>query len=157
MQILLKIEDLVQTLTVNNIKTVDDDDVWEIANLIRWLNQLFKEKFKIERFLFGEIYPNYYLNSPEFVVSLMEELGYDKSQNDDDSDVDSDDNTTINNESINDNNNKKTTNHDDSVISNTSTVTTNTNLNNSDSFDVTKHTIDNNDDDLLNESKRKKL
>ena len=60
---------------------VDDDWVWEIANLIRWLSQTFKEKFKIEKFLFGEIFTTYHSNSPEFILSLMEELGYDKDDN----------------------------------------------------------------------------
>ena len=59
---------------------MDDDWVWEIANLIRWLKQTFKD-FKIERFLFGEIYSNYFLNASEFILSLMEELGYDKEEN----------------------------------------------------------------------------
>ena len=137
----------------NNNKTVDDDDVWEIANLIRWLNQLFKDKFKIERFLFGEIYANYYTASPEFLFSLMEELGYDNSnQNDDDIDADADDGDLVS-----ENTNKKLMNNDDSLVSNTSSAATN--LNNSDSFDTSKTGFDNNNnnDDLLNESKRKKL
>ncbi len=84
MQILLQIEKL--TLKSSQI---DDDSIWEIANTMRWLNQKFKDDFKIERFLFGEIYANYYQSSPEFIFGLMEELGYDKdndtTSNDDDS------------------------------------------------------------------------
>ena len=159
MQILLKIEDLIQQQNQAVIKTpIDDDDVWEVANLIRWLNQLFKEKFKIEKFLFGEIYSNYYLNSPEFVVSLMEELGYDNSQNDDDTDENNGDDTNNESDSVSDN--KKILNNDDSIVSNASS----SNLNSSDvSYDATRNPRNdsinnkNNDNDLLNESRRKKL
>lgn len=63
---------------------MDEDWVWEIANSIRWLKQTFKD-FKIERFLFGEIYANYFQNASDFIVSLMEELGYDKDENADSS------------------------------------------------------------------------
>jgi hypothetical protein len=59
---------------------VNEDDIWEIANSIRWLNQTFKDTFKIEKFIFGEIYPSYFTNFPEFMTSLMEELGYDKEE-----------------------------------------------------------------------------
>ena len=62
---------------------VDDDWVWEIANSTRWLSQHFKEKFKIEKFLFGDIYATYHQILPDFVISLMEELGYDKEDNTD--------------------------------------------------------------------------
>ncbi len=54
--------------------------MWDIANSIRWLKQKFKD-FKIEKFLFGEIYANYFLNASDFILSLMEELGYDKEDN----------------------------------------------------------------------------
>lgn len=63
--------------TVQGKVRVDDDFVWELANTIRWLSQILKEKFKIEKFIFGEIYANYHVNSAELVLSLMEELGYD--------------------------------------------------------------------------------
>jgi len=69
-------------MNVNKTK-VDDDWVWEIANSIRWLSQHFKEKFKIEKFLFGEIYATYHPILPDFIISLMEELGYDKEDNND--------------------------------------------------------------------------
>jgi hypothetical protein len=79
LQVLLQIENYI---VQNGPKSkVDDDWVWEIANLIRWLSQTFKEKFKIEKFLFGEIFTAYHSNSPEFILSLMEELGYDKDDN----------------------------------------------------------------------------
>lgn len=64
---------------------VDEDFVWELANSVRWLSQVFKQRFKIEKFLFGEIYSGYHGSSAsELVQSLMEELGYDKDDNDDD-------------------------------------------------------------------------
>jgi hypothetical protein len=60
---------------------VDEDCVWEIANSFRMLSQMFRERFKIERFLFTEIYANFHtLQSSEFILSLMEELGYDKEE-----------------------------------------------------------------------------
>jgi hypothetical protein len=81
LQVLLQIE---LYIVANQSKTkVDDDWVWEIANSIRWLSQNFKEKFKIEKFLFGEIYATYHPLVPDFMMSLMEELGYDKENNDD--------------------------------------------------------------------------
>lgn len=132
MQILLQIENL-----VNNQSKIDDDCVWEIANSIRWLNQIFKDKFKIEKFLFGEIYANYYHLASEFILDLMEELGYDKDDNNSgDTSID-----------------KK--NDDESLISNSS-------LNQSNSFEQS-HTNDTNsqdyrdDDDILGDAKRKKL
>ena len=76
LQVLLQIENYIvanQSPNSNKVR-VDDDAVWDIANSIRWVKQKFKD-FKIERFLFGEIYANYYLNSPDFIASLMEELG----------------------------------------------------------------------------------
>ena len=73
---------------------VDDDWVWEIANQIRWLSQTFRDKFKIDKFVFGEIYAGFHAAAPEFVLNLMEELGYDKEDlhgdDDDDHDDDSD-------------------------------------------------------------------
>lgn len=78
MQILLQIENYIAS-NANKTK-VDEDWVWEIANSIRWLKQAFKD-FKIEKFLFGEIYANYFQNASDFIVSLMEELGYDKEDN----------------------------------------------------------------------------
>ncbi len=81
LQVLLQIE---LYILANATKTkVDDDWVWEIANSIRWLSQHFKEKFKIEKFLFGEIYATYHPILPDFIISLMEELGYDKEDNND--------------------------------------------------------------------------
>ena len=68
---------------------VDEDGVWEIGNSIRALNQTFRDKFKIEKFLFGEIYPSYGQAAPEFVASLMEELGYDKDEHSPSSESDS--------------------------------------------------------------------
>lgn len=65
--------------TTNKVK-VDEDCVWEIANSIRWLKQTFKD-FKIEKFLFGEVYANYFHTASDFILSLMEELGYDKDDN----------------------------------------------------------------------------
>ncbi len=62
---------------ISNKVKVDEDWVWEIANSTRWLKQIFKD-FKIEKFLFGEIYANYFQTASEFILSLMEELGYDK-------------------------------------------------------------------------------
>lgn len=68
-------------IAANANKTkVDEDWVWEIANSIRWLKQAFKD-FKIEKFLFGEIYANYFQMASDFILSLMEELGYDKDDN----------------------------------------------------------------------------
>lgn len=68
---------------------IDEDFVWELANLVRWLSQVFKQRFKIEKFLFGEIYAAYHGGvATELVQSLMEELGYDK-DDDDDSDAES--------------------------------------------------------------------
>ncbi len=58
----------------------DEDGIWEIANSIRWLNHTFKDKFKIEKFIFGEIYSMYYATAPDFIIGLMEELGYDKDE-----------------------------------------------------------------------------
>jgi hypothetical protein len=60
---------------------VDEDFVWELANSIRWLSQTFKHTFKIERFLFGEIYANYHDQAPEFILALLEELGHDQEEN----------------------------------------------------------------------------
>lgn len=76
LQVLLQIENyIILNQSVNSAKIkVDDDWVWDIANQIRWLKQKFKD-FKIERFLFGEIYANYYLTASDFICSLMEELG----------------------------------------------------------------------------------
>lgn len=75
LQVLLQIENYIIANTGTNGKVkVDDDDVWDIANSIRWVRQKFKD-FKIERFLFGEIYASYFANAPDFINSLMEELG----------------------------------------------------------------------------------
>lgn len=64
---------------------VDDDFVWEMANSIRWLSQTFKQRFKIEKFLFGDVYAAYHGGAAlELVQALMEELGYDKDDEDDD-------------------------------------------------------------------------
>lgn len=60
---------------------VDEDFVWELANSIRWLSQAFKHTFKIEKFLFGEIYATYNGQAPEFILALLEELGYDQEEN----------------------------------------------------------------------------
>lgn len=79
-QVMLQIENYIFGNVRDGKVRVDDDWVWDIANSIRWLKQTFKD-FKIERFLFGEIYANYSLNAPEFISSLMEELGYDKEDN----------------------------------------------------------------------------
>lgn len=77
LQVLLQIENYVIANQGPSGKVkVDDDWVWDIANSIRWLKQKFKD-FKIEKFLFGEIYANYYINATDFISSLMEELGYD--------------------------------------------------------------------------------
>lgn len=81
MQVLLQLENFILLNTISNKVRVDDDFVWEIANSIRWLSQTFKDKFKIEKFLFGEIYSNYFVIAPELIVGLMEELGYDKDDN----------------------------------------------------------------------------
>jgi hypothetical protein len=82
---MLQIENYMVTNYDCDIKKVcvDYDYIWEIANSIRWLNQTFRDKFKIDKFLFGEIYPNYYSNAPDFILSLMEELGYDKEETND--------------------------------------------------------------------------
>jgi hypothetical protein len=83
----LQIENYITQNSSNGIASsttklkLDDDWIWEIANSIRWLSQTFREKFKIERFLFGEIYANYFMSGGEFILSLMEELGYDKDEN----------------------------------------------------------------------------
>ncbi len=82
LQVLLQIENYIianVSATSGKVK-VDDDWVWDIANSIRWLKQKFKD-FKIERFLFGEIYASYFTQAPDFISSLMEELGYDKEDN----------------------------------------------------------------------------
>lgn len=78
-QILLQIENYIisNNSPISNKVKVDEDWVWEIANSTRWLKQIFKD-FKIEKFLFGEIYANYFQTASEFILSLMEELGYDK-------------------------------------------------------------------------------
>lgn len=80
LQILLQIElYLIENLNVQTNKVrIDDDWIWEIANVMRWLSQVFKDKFKIEKYLFSEIYANYFAVAPEFILNLMEELGYDK-------------------------------------------------------------------------------
>lgn len=78
---LLQLENYIILNTVANKVKVDEDFVWETANSIRWLSQTFKEKFKIEKFLFGEVYASYFGTAPELTVSLMEELGYDKDDN----------------------------------------------------------------------------
>ena len=71
-------------LVTNANKTkVDDDWVWEIANSIRWLSQNYKEKFKIEKFIFGEIYETYNPLLSDLFQSLKEELGYDNDENTD--------------------------------------------------------------------------
>lgn len=65
----------------------DEDFVWELANSVRWLSQTFKQRFKIEKFLFGELYAAYHTGpATEIIQSLMEELGYDKEETDDDDD-----------------------------------------------------------------------
>ncbi len=74
MQVMLQIENYIFSNGSGGRVKVDDDWVWDIANSIRWIKQKFKD-FKIERFLFGEIYANYSLNAAEFISSLMEELG----------------------------------------------------------------------------------
>lgn len=80
---------LTSTSAAASMVRVDDDFVWELANLVRWLSQVFKQRFKIEKFLFGEIYAAYHGGvATELVQSLMEELGYDK-DDDDDSDAES--------------------------------------------------------------------
>ena len=79
---LLQIENYIvaNTNSHSNKVKVDDDWIWDIANSIRWVKQKFKD-FKIERFLFGEIYGNYFGAASEFILNLMEELGYDKVDN----------------------------------------------------------------------------
>jgi hypothetical protein len=155
MQILLQVENLILNATTK----IDDDCVWEVANSIRWLNQTFKEKFKIEKFLFGEIYSNYYQMSPEFILNLMEELGYDKEDNNNNNNAadtsseisDTTTTTTNNNTTIANGNKRNSLNNskdDDSILSNSSI-----NLNQSaDSFADTNQQ----DEDILNNSKRKK-
>lgn len=80
LQILLQIElYLIENLNAQTNKVrIDDDWIWEIANVMRWLSQVFRDKFKIEKYLFSEIYANYFQAAPEFILNLMEELGYDK-------------------------------------------------------------------------------
>lgn len=83
------------TSSGSNNKTtlrLDEDGIWEIANWIRFLSQTFKERFKIEKFLFGEVYATYasstsslaITSSQELMSSLMEELGYDKEDKEND-------------------------------------------------------------------------
>jgi hypothetical protein len=79
-QVLLKIENYILSNTIGSRVRVDDDCVWEIANSVRWISQTFKEKFKIEKFLFGDIYAAYFAQASDFIQSLMEELGYDKDE-----------------------------------------------------------------------------
>ena len=80
LQILLQIElYLIENLNAQTNKVrIDDDWIWEIANVMRWLSQVFRDTFKIEKYLFSEIYANYFQAAPEFILNLMEELGYDK-------------------------------------------------------------------------------
>jgi len=79
LQIILQIENYLSNTQTGRTGRVDEDCVWEIANSFRMLSQMFRERFKIERFLFTEIYANYHTpSSSEFILSLMEELGYDK-------------------------------------------------------------------------------
>ncbi len=85
MQILLQIEHYIIVHSTSKSKHVDDDWIWEIANLIRWMSQTFREKFKIEKFLFTDIYGTYHHVNPDFVIALMEELGYDKDDGDESS------------------------------------------------------------------------
>jgi hypothetical protein len=78
LQILLQMEDYLAANTVPGGRVrLDEDFVWDVANSIRWLSQTFKEKFKIEKFLFGELYAAYNGQAGEIISSLMEELGYD--------------------------------------------------------------------------------
>ena len=65
---------------------MDEDWIWEIANYIRWISQTFRDKFKIERFLLGEIDSNYIAIAPDFIIGLKEELGYDNHDTDNSSD-----------------------------------------------------------------------
>ncbi len=78
MQVLLQIEFYIASNTIDYKVRVDEDHVWEIANMIRWLNQTFKEKFKIDKFVFGEIFSTYSAIASDFIFALMEEMGYDK-------------------------------------------------------------------------------
>jgi len=81
LQIILQIENYLSNTQMGRTGRVDEDSVWEIANSFRMLSQMFRERFKIERFLFTEIYANF--NTPqssEFILTLMEELGYDKEE-----------------------------------------------------------------------------
>ena len=65
-----------------------------MANSIKWLSRTFKQRFKIEKFLFGEIYNAYHMGATnEMVKAIMEELGYDKddeNKSDSDSEADGD-------------------------------------------------------------------
>lgn len=81
----MSLEEYINANTALNKIPLDEDFVWEIANSIRWISQIFKEKFKIEKFIFGEVYPSYFGQAPEIILSLMEELGYDKEDNLDES------------------------------------------------------------------------
>lgn len=82
---MLVLEEYINTNIISHKPPIDEDFVWEVANSVRWISQTFKEKFKIEKFLFGEIYPSFFSIAPELILSLMEELGYDKEENLDES------------------------------------------------------------------------
>lgn len=81
----MALEEYINSNSSSSKISIDEDFVWEVANSVRWISQTFKEKFKIEKFLFGEIYPSYFAIAPELILSLMEELGYDKEENLDES------------------------------------------------------------------------
>lgn len=129
-QVLLQIENYIvsNTSTSSSKVKVDEDWIWDIANTIRWLKQTFKD-FKIEKFLFGEIYANYFQSATDFILNLMEELGYDK-----------DDNTNNNNESNSNSSNSSPTknnsstqhlndsNNEQTKQTNLSQITTNTTI-----------------------------
>lgn len=162
MQIFLQIENIIQQQHQTNTKTIDDDAVWEIANYIRWLNQAFHEKFKIEKFLFGEIYSNYYLSSPELLMNLMEELGYDTTNDDnnedDDSSFVSSNNTSANNTiTATSATNNSINNSDNSFEATSNTTTTTSSIHNASTMNSYNDSHSYYEEDLLNDSKRKKL
>ncbi|RNA00997.1 hypothetical protein BpHYR1_043718 [Brachionus plicatilis] len=68
-QVLLVLEEYINTNIISHKLPIDEDFVWEVAN----------------SFLFGEIYPSFFSIAPELILSLMEELGYDKEENLDES------------------------------------------------------------------------
>lgn len=76
LQITLRLESYIASHDDYHETSVDGDFIWELADSIRWLARVGKERFKLERFLYDELCPVYESRAPLLMRNLLEELGF---------------------------------------------------------------------------------